>query len=82
MFSLILFMVTPGLSFGLGRAWNNYLWVPNYENHTVSKIDVNTHEVVATIPVGLNPAGIAVGFEYVYVTCLYSSSLQTRRSRH
>ena len=73
--SLLLFMVAPGMAFGVGRAWDSYLWVPNYEDHTVTKIDVNTHEVVATIPVGLNPAGIAVGFEYVYVACLYSSSV-------
>ena len=73
--SLILLMMTPGLTFGAGRAWDRYLWVPNYEDHTVSKIDADTHEVVATIPVGLNPVGIAVGFEYVYVACLTSSSL-------
>ena len=73
--SLILFLVTPGLSFGLGRAWDNYLWVPNLEDHTVSKIDVDTHEVVASIPVGTKPAGIAVGFRYVYVPCSLPASL-------
>ncbi len=73
--ALIILMMTPGLCFGLGRAWTDYLWVSNYDDHTVSKIDVDTHEVAAVIPVGLNPAGIAVGFDYVYVACMLSSAL-------
>ena len=73
--ALIILMMTPGLCFGRGRAWTDYLWVSNYDDHTVSKIDVDTHEVAAVIPVGLNPAGIAVGFDYVYVACMLSSAL-------
>ena len=73
--SLLLLMMTPGLTFGLGRAWDHYLWVPNYEDHTVSKIDVDTHQVVATIPVGQDPLGIAVGFDYIYVPCSNPASL-------
>ena len=72
MCSLVLFMMTPGPALGVR---DKYLWVPNFEDHTVSKIDVETHEVVATIPVGENPAGIAVGSDLVYVVCTRSSSV-------
>ena len=75
-FALVLigaFAISP--AFGVGRAWDGYLWVPNYEDNTVFKIDVDTHEVVVTIPVGIHPAGIAVGFDYVYVVCRRSSNL-------
>jgi len=67
--------MTPAGAHGVGRAWDNYLWVPNYEDHTVSKIDVDTHEVVATIPVGSYPGAIAVGFQFVYVPCSLPASL-------
>jgi len=52
-----------------------YLWVPNYGDNTVSKVDVETHAVVATVPVAVGPSGIAVGRDYVYVTHRYSSRL-------
>lgn len=60
-------------------ALDKYLWVPNYYDNTVSKVDVDSHTVVATISVATNPAGIAVGREYAYVThrnssCLYRIS--------
>jgi YVTN family beta-propeller protein len=71
--SVILF-VTPVISFG-GHALDKYLWVPNYYSNTVSKVDVNSHAVVATIPVGTKPAGIAVGINFVYVTCRRSSHI-------
>ncbi len=52
-----------------------YLWVPNYGDNTVSKVDVETHAVVASIPVAGGPSGIAVGRDYVYITHRYSSYL-------
>ncbi|MFC1572822.1 right-handed parallel beta-helix repeat-containing protein, partial [Candidatus Eisenbacteria bacterium] len=52
-----------------------YLWVPNYEDDTVSRVDAGEHEVAATIPVGDGPSGIAVGRTYVYVTHRNSSFL-------
>ncbi len=54
---------------------SDFLWVPCYESNNVYKIDIRTHEVAAIIPVGLGPAGIAVGFDHVYVTCRHSSHL-------
>jgi|GEM_PF-3369262 len=73
-FFIILLLIVPSWVFA-GRALDNYLWVPNYYDNTVSKVDVNSHTVVATIPVGTKPSGIAVGFDYVYVTCRRSSCL-------
>jgi len=51
------------------QAMDEYLWVPNFHDNTVSKVNVNTHTIVATVPVGTNPTGVAVSIDYVYVTC-------------
>lgn len=53
----------------------DYLWVPCFSDDVVYKINVQTHEVVATIPVGDGPGGVAVGASYVYVTHRYSPTL-------
>lgn len=36
------------------------LYIPNLSDNTVSVIDLNTNTVIATIPVGLEPYGVAV----------------------
>ena len=74
-FFFIFLMGTPALASGTVDALDHYLWVSNFDDHTVSKVDVNTHEVVATIAVGENPAGIAVGLDFIYVVCTRSSSV-------
>ena len=43
------------------------MWVTNRFDGTVSRIDPDRGEVVETIPVGLDPRGIAVGFGSVWV---------------
>ena len=73
--SLSLFLILTLTTHPALGVHDKYLWVSNFEDHTVSKIDVETHEVVATIPVGENPAGIAVGLDLVYVVCTRSSSV-------
>ena len=45
-----------------------YLWVPNYGDNTVSKINCLAHEVEATIQVGPGPGGVAAGRDRVYIT--------------
>jgi YVTN family beta-propeller protein len=71
---VVLLLITPTSALG-GGALGKYLWVPNYGDNTVSKVDVNSHTVVVITPVGEKPAGIAVGVDYVYVTCRRSSYL-------
>ena len=43
------------------------MWVTNRFDGTISRIDPDSGEVVETIPVGLDPRGIAVGFGSVWV---------------
>ena len=75
LFSSLLLLAIPALASGTEYALGPYLWVSNFDDHTVSKVDVDTHEVVATIAVGENPAGVAVGLNYVYVACTRASSV-------
>jgi YVTN family beta-propeller protein len=43
------------------------VWVTNYDDDTVSRVDPATNEVVATIEVGPHPDHIAVGESGVWV---------------
>jgi YVTN family beta-propeller protein len=43
------------------------LWVTNFEDDSVSLIDLETHSVTQTIQVGHGPTGIAVGGDSVWV---------------
>jgi YVTN family beta-propeller protein len=45
----------------------NAVWVANYTDGTVSRIDARTRTVVQTIDVGAAPSGLAVGFGSVWV---------------
>jgi YVTN family beta-propeller protein len=55
---------TPrGIAYGEGA-----VWVANSGDGTVSRIDPNTNQVVATVRVGNRPLGIAVGAGAVWVT--------------
>lgn len=56
-------------------ARSDYLWVPCYSSNNVYKVNIVTHEVAAVIPVGRGPAGVAVGYDQVYVTCRQSPYL-------
>ena len=51
------------LGFGEGS-----VWVSNFEDNSVSRIDPATNTVVATVPVTLNPTGIGFGAGSVWVT--------------
>ena len=37
------------------------IWVTNYQEDTVTLIDLQTHQIVATIPVGKGPSFVAIG---------------------
>jgi YVTN family beta-propeller protein len=54
-----LFAVVTGLWVGTAQA-QPFAYVSNGESSTVSVIDTATNTVVATIPVGTGPAGLAV----------------------
>jgi YVTN family beta-propeller protein len=43
------------------------VWVANADSGTVSRIDTQTHSVVATVTVGNRPAAIAFGSGLVWV---------------
>src|SRR5262245_48338091 len=55
--TLALFLVTFGAGAALAQT---KAYVTNFGDNTVSVIDATTNTVTATIPVGSNPAGIAV----------------------
>ena len=44
-----------------------YIWVTNYEDNTVTKIDHITYAVVGTYPVGSHPRGIISVENYIFV---------------
>jgi len=44
-----------------------HIWVTNYNENSVSKIDIVTNEVVATVPVGTNPRGAAFDGAHIWV---------------
>ena len=50
------------------RAVDNYVWVTNVNENTVSKIDKSTDTVVTNITVGSGSYGVAVDDRYVWVT--------------
>jgi len=51
-----------GVAFGEGS-----VWVANYRDNTVSRIDPRSRTVIANIPVGTHPKGVAVGEGSVWV---------------
>jgi len=51
------------------------IWVANYNQDTVSRIDSTTRAVVQTIQAGTTPTGIAVGDGAVWVTNNYGQSV-------
>ncbi len=76
------FLVVLGLMMGHAASaqdqipWNR-LYVTNFASNTVSVVDLNLSKVVAEIPVGLGPTGMAVtpDVEYVYVANLWSGDI-------
>ena len=58
-----------GVAIGQGS-----VWVTNYNDGTVSRIDLKTH-TVETIPVESTPTGIAVGANAVWVANSYSGTV-------
>jgi len=56
---------------------NNFFYVANYGDGTVSVINPDTYSLIATIPVGTQPVGVAVnpGTDTVYVTNLGSNNV-------
>ena len=51
------------------------MWVTNRFDGTISRIDPDTNEVVKEIPVGLDPRGIAIGFDSVWVALAGSNQV-------
>jgi YVTN family beta-propeller protein len=43
------------------------VWVANTTDRTVSRVDTATNEVVATIPIGNAPAGLALTNDLLWV---------------
>jgi DNA-binding beta-propeller fold protein YncE len=54
---------------GVGiAAGEGAVWAPNFDTDTVSRIDVRTNAVAATIPLrGVDPAAVATGFGAIWV---------------
>jgi PGF-pre-PGF domain-containing protein len=54
-----------------------YAYITNVDSNTVSVIDTATNTVIATVPVGMKPSGVAVSPDgsKVYVTNGYSNSV-------
>jgi YVTN family beta-propeller protein len=57
------FPPTLDIAFGAGA-----VWVANYDEGTVIRLDPTTGKVVSTITIGGHPSGIAVGANRVWVT--------------
>jgi len=73
--TLICFLGSPA-----GHAQNAYITnsqAPNFQADTVSVIDTRSNSVIATIPVGVDPEGVAVGPDgsAVYVTNFSSNTV-------
>lgn len=62
---------------GLQLYAQDFAYVPNYTNDNVSVINLTTNAVVATIPVGFGPFGVAVTPDgtQAYVTNQFSASV-------
>ena len=58
--------------------WASEVWITNEKDDTISVIDVETLEVVRTIPTGERPRGITFSkdFKYVYVCASDSDTVQ------
>jgi YVTN family beta-propeller protein len=72
---LTILLLLATVAYADSDAMRGFLYVPCYSSNDVYKISTYTSEVVAIIPVGAGPAGIAVGPTTVYVTCRFSSRL-------
>jgi YVTN family beta-propeller protein len=59
-----------GLAAGAGA-----VWVTNYNDNTVSRIDLARHAIVQTIPVDSTPSAIAVGAGAVWVANTFSGTV-------
>jgi YVTN family beta-propeller protein len=67
--------VPVGFSPSSVAAGQRALWVANYNDGTVSRIDLATHEVVDTIPAVSTPSGISVGAGAVWVANNYTGTV-------
>lgn len=67
----------PGYSSNANRQLDpkTYLWVANFGNGSVSKVDVLTGAVVANYPVGKNPFGIVFDGNNIWVANANSNSV-------
>ena len=54
-----------------------FAYIPNSGSNTVSVIDTATHKVTATVPVGIEPSGVAISPDgsKVYVSINSSNSV-------
>jgi YVTN family beta-propeller protein len=68
-------VVTLGTPPSVVAAGDGAVWVANYNEGTVSRIDPATRAVVQTIQVGTTPSGIAVGAGAVWVTNNYGQTV-------
>jgi YVTN family beta-propeller protein len=50
------------ITFGMGS-----VWVANYDERTLTRIDPNSPDMVQRIPLGATPTGIAVGFGSIWI---------------
>jgi YVTN family beta-propeller protein len=68
-------VVPLGTSPSALAAGSGVVWAANYNEGTVSRIDVATRAAVQTIEVGTTPAGLAVGAGAVWVTNNYGGTV-------
>jgi YVTN family beta-propeller protein len=68
-------VVPLGTSPSALAAGSGVVWTANYNQGTVSRIDVATRAVVQTIGAGTTPAGVAVGGGSVWVTNNYGGTV-------
>jgi streptogramin lyase len=54
---------------------DNFLWVVNNIDATLSKIDITLETVIAVIPLGIDPVMICYAFDHVWVTCAGSDEI-------
>ena len=68
-------VVSLGTSPSVLAGGNGAVWAANYNQGTVSRIDVATRATVQTIEAGTTPAGLAVGGGSVWVTNNYGGTV-------
>jgi YVTN family beta-propeller protein len=68
-------VVPLGTSPSVLAGGNGVVWAANYNQGTVSRIDVATRATVQTIEAGTTPAGLAVGGGSVWVTNNYGGTV-------